>query len=68
MRISGAKNAALPAIAAATLTADTIVLRNMPAVKDVGSTAALLEHMGAKIASADHGREFSIDPKGLDNP
>ena len=68
VRISGAKNAALPAIAAATLTTEPVVLRNMPAVKDVDSTAALLVHMGAKVSSADHGRELAIDPGGLDKP
>ena len=35
VRISGAKNAALPAMAAALLTDETVVLENIPDVRDI---------------------------------
>lgn len=46
IRISGAKNAALPAMAACLLTAETVTLKNIPDVRDVQTTRKLLETMG----------------------
>jgi UDP-N-acetylglucosamine 1-carboxyvinyltransferase len=46
---SAAKNAALPALAAALLTAAPIVLENVPALADVTTIRALLERLGAVI-------------------
>jgi len=45
--ISGAKNAALPALAAACLTADTVRLHNVPAVEDIKVMTAALRELGA---------------------
>ncbi|MCW2311761.1 UDP-N-acetylglucosamine 1-carboxyvinyltransferase [Rhodoferax antarcticus] len=44
--ISGAKNAALPELCAALLTAEPVNLHNVPRLKDVGTMRTLLEHMG----------------------
>src|SRR5277367_5568914 len=44
VRISGAKNAALPCMAAALLTADTVTLQNIPHVRDIITMAKLLAH------------------------
>ena len=44
--ISGAKNAALPELCAALLTADTVTLQNVPQLQDVGTTLKLLRNMG----------------------
>ena len=44
--ISGAKNAALPELCAALLTADPVVLRNVPRLQDVSTTLKLLRSMG----------------------
>ncbi len=47
VEISGAKNAALPAMAASLLTADAIQLENIPYVRDILTTRALLQEIGA---------------------
>src|SRR5690606_13727202 len=44
--ISGAKNAALPILCAALLTDEVLVLDNIPALRDIGTTLTLLERMG----------------------
>ncbi len=49
IRISGAKNSALPCMAAAILTEDEIVLENIPQVKDIDTERRLLASMGAEI-------------------
>ena len=47
--ISGAKNAALKALAASLLTSDEVVLRNVPMIADVLSMADLLRSFGATV-------------------
>ncbi len=49
IRVSGAKNAALPAMAAALLTEDTVILENIPQVRDIETTRKLLAAMGAEV-------------------
>ena len=46
--VSAAKNAALPALAAALLTAEPVVLDNVPALADVRTIRALLERLGRR--------------------
>ena len=53
VRISGAKNAALPAMAAALLTADRVHLKNVPRVRDIITMGKLLAHMEAHVESPD---------------
>ena len=48
IRISGAKNAALPALAASLLTKEKIRLRNVPLVTDVYTMLTLLKDLGAE--------------------
>jgi UDP-N-acetylglucosamine 1-carboxyvinyltransferase len=50
VRISGAKNAALPILSAALLTADTLHVRNMPGLNDVDTMLGLLQQMGVKVS------------------
>src|SRR5438874_1191665 len=50
--ISGAKNSALPAMAAALLTADKVVVRNVPKVRDLVTMSKLLAFMDAKVSVA----------------
>lgn len=45
--ISGAKNSALPCMAAALLTAETVTLHNLPYVRDIITMRRLLEDLGA---------------------
>ncbi|MEK6530234.1 MAG: UDP-N-acetylglucosamine 1-carboxyvinyltransferase [candidate division NC10 bacterium] len=47
---SSAKNAALPALAAALLTAEPLVLENLPVLADVTTISQLLERLGAEFA------------------
>jgi UDP-N-acetylglucosamine 1-carboxyvinyltransferase len=49
IRVSGAKNAALPAIAAALLTDEPVILENIPQVRDIETTRKLLAAMGAEV-------------------
>jgi len=47
VKISGSKNAVLPAIAASLLTQDKVELRNVPLVKDVHTILTLMKGLGA---------------------
>jgi UDP-N-acetylglucosamine 1-carboxyvinyltransferase len=49
VRISGAKNAALPAMAAALLTDEPVILENVPQVRDIETERKLLAAMGAEV-------------------
>ncbi len=49
VQASGAKNAALPLMAAALLTADPVLLRNAPQLMDVRTLAKLLRSLGAQV-------------------
>jgi UDP-N-acetylglucosamine 1-carboxyvinyltransferase len=49
IRISGAKNAALPCMAAALLTDQPVILENIPQVRDIQTTRNLLAAMGAEV-------------------
>ena len=49
IRVSGAKNSALPCMAAAILTEDEIILENIPDVRDIETERKLLASMGAEV-------------------
>ena len=49
IKVSGAKNSALPCMAAAILTEDEVVLENIPQVRDIETERKLLESMGAEV-------------------
>ena len=49
IRVSGAKNAALPAMAAAILTDEPLILEGIPQVRDIETTRQLLAAMGAEV-------------------
>jgi UDP-N-acetylglucosamine 1-carboxyvinyltransferase len=49
VRISGAKNAALPCMAAALLTEEPVILENIPQVRDIETTRKLLAAMGVEV-------------------
>jgi UDP-N-acetylglucosamine 1-carboxyvinyltransferase len=51
VRISGAKNAALPIMCASLLTAGDLHLSNLPDMHDVTTMAKLLRQMGVKVAA-----------------
>ncbi len=49
VKVSGAKNSALPCMAAAILTDGEVVLENIPQVRDIETERRLLESMGAEV-------------------
>jgi UDP-N-acetylglucosamine 1-carboxyvinyltransferase len=49
VRVSGAKNSALPCMAAALLTEEEVVLENIPQVRDIETERKLLASMGAEV-------------------
>ena len=64
--ISGAKNAALPILCAALLTAEPVTFTNVPQLKDIGTLLELLAQMGVKVErEAD---TVTLDASGLNNP
>lgn len=50
--ISGAKNAALPLLAATLLTNDTCILKNVPALTDINTMTKILTELGKDISKA----------------
>jgi len=49
VRVSGAKNSALPVMAAALLTSDKVIVRNIPKVRDLITMSKLLAFIGASV-------------------
>src|SRR5262245_24434753 len=49
IRVSGAKNSALPAMVASLLTKDEVILENLPFVNDIFTTRRLLRELGATV-------------------
>ncbi|HEV2247517.1 MAG TPA: UDP-N-acetylglucosamine 1-carboxyvinyltransferase [Terriglobia bacterium] len=68
--ISGAKNAALPAMAAALLTEDRVVLRNVPRVRDIGTMRSLMDELGvdSSVTHEEHGNRIEIEARRLLSP
>jgi len=52
--ISGAKNAALPILAATLLTADPVTLRNVPHLRDITTTLELMGRFGSRFELSDN--------------
>ncbi len=70
IRISGAKNAALPAMAAALLTEEPVILENVPQVRDIETERKLLVAMGAEV-ELGYGRaqhRTTINCRNLNTP
>jgi UDP-N-acetylglucosamine 1-carboxyvinyltransferase len=53
VRVSGAKNAALPILCAALLTSEPLVLKNVPKLNDVRTMRSLLAQMGVRAEGDD---------------
>ena len=70
VRVSGAKNSALPCMAAAILTEDKVTLENIPQVQDIETERKLLASMGAEV-ELGYGRaqhRTTISCKTLSDP
>ncbi|MCL4471980.1 MAG: UDP-N-acetylglucosamine 1-carboxyvinyltransferase [Gammaproteobacteria bacterium] len=66
IRISGAKNAALPILCAALLTEGPLQVSNVPHLRDVTTTLELLNQMGAEVSVNDR-MEVEIAARKLNN-
>ncbi|MBE2245540.1 MAG: UDP-N-acetylglucosamine 1-carboxyvinyltransferase [Burkholderiaceae bacterium] len=67
--ISGAKNAALPELCAALLTAEPVRLANVPRLQDVNTMLALLRNMGVAVERpAAQPEELTLDASRVTSP
>jgi UDP-N-acetylglucosamine 1-carboxyvinyltransferase len=67
VRISGAKNAALPELCAALLTSEPVTLLNLPRLQDVATMLHLIRNMGVQTERSADG-SVRIDSSGLSSP
>ncbi len=65
--ISGAKNAALPELCAALLTADSVTLKNVPRLQDVVTMERLIRNMGVAFERSDDG-VVTLNAAALNKP
>ncbi len=65
IRISGAKNAALPIICAGLLTPQKLTLTNVPSLRDIKTLSQLLTGMGAKVTFANS--KMELDAGDINN-
>lgn len=65
IEVSGAKNSALPCLAAALLTPETVILHNVPYVKDLITQRRLLEDLGATVLTPEL-RTHKISAKNIE--
>jgi UDP-N-acetylglucosamine 1-carboxyvinyltransferase len=67
VRISGAKNAALPILAATLLAETPITVGNIPHLHDITTTMELLAQMGVRLL-VDEKMRIEVDASEIDNP
>ncbi|HEX6691026.1 MAG TPA: UDP-N-acetylglucosamine 1-carboxyvinyltransferase [Burkholderiales bacterium] len=65
VRISGAKNAALPIMCATLLAGEPLRLSNVPQLMDISTMVKLLAQMGVSV---DRGGEMVLQSKDISNP
>jgi len=68
IRVSGAKNSALPCMAAALLTDGEITLDNIPFVRDIQTERRLLSSMGAEVELGTDEHHTTISCRNLADP
>jgi UDP-N-acetylglucosamine 1-carboxyvinyltransferase len=67
--ISGAKNAALPELCAALLSAEPVTLTNVPRLQDVSTTLKLLRNMGVKAERSEPEPDVvALDASAVSSP
>lgn len=66
VKISGAKNSALPILTACLLTEEPVLLKNVPHLNDVTTTMALLGQMGVRLTISE-GMAIEVDAKDTHN-
>jgi UDP-N-acetylglucosamine 1-carboxyvinyltransferase len=68
VRVSGAKNSALVLMAASLLTEDSLRLRNMPALSDIGGMGDILGALGVGIDRGSDWVELKADSLNQASP
>ncbi len=63
VKINGAKNAALPIIAASILADSTCTIKNVPALADIRTMSKLLSHLGAAVSSGT--QKIMVNPTSI---
>lgn len=66
VRISGAKNAVLPILAATLLSDEPVIIGNVPHLHDVTTTMELLGQMGVQLI-VDERMNIHVDPRSIHN-
>ncbi|HSN21144.1 MAG TPA: UDP-N-acetylglucosamine 1-carboxyvinyltransferase [Usitatibacter sp.] len=66
IRVAGAKNAALPILAASLLTSEPVRVTNVPELSDVGTMVQLLQRMGVAARRSAHA--VQLDARSLSEP
>jgi UDP-N-acetylglucosamine 1-carboxyvinyltransferase len=64
--VSGAKNSALPVLAACLLTADPVTLERIPQVRDIATMERLLKHAGAKVVRRNG--QVTVEAAAIERP
>jgi len=68
VQIAGAKNSALPLMAAALLTTDPVTLHNIPQVRDIVTMVKLLAFMSAKVTTSEFpASTYTIESQGVNH-
>ena len=62
---AGAKNAALPCLAAALLTAEPVSLTNLPDVRDIRTMQKLLQHIGVFLSAEPHVAAATVEAREI---
>ncbi|HEY5637347.1 MAG TPA: UDP-N-acetylglucosamine 1-carboxyvinyltransferase [Burkholderiales bacterium] len=68
VRVSGAKNAALPILCAALLTREACTLENVPSLMDVGTMGRLLSRMGVEVGPLQAGGTLVLRAADITDP
>ena len=66
IRIAGAKNAALPILAATLLADDKVIIRNVPHLHDITTTMGLLGQMGVDLVVGEY-MSIEVDATTINN-
>ena len=66
--VSGAKNSALPALAACLLSAEPVTLERIPRVRDIRTMESLLRHTGASVEPVGETGEVRVHASDLSKP
>jgi UDP-N-acetylglucosamine 1-carboxyvinyltransferase len=63
--VSGSKNAALPLLFSTLLTAERVVLRNVPRLADIHTAILVLRHLGARVTRSPDGGEVIVEARDI---